>query len=65
VPVGVVWGAEDPWEKVEWGRALAAEAGVKDYVELAGVGHCPQDEAPSQVNPLIRAFVDKHAGNPS
>ena len=22
VPVSVVWGAEDPWEKVEWGRAF-------------------------------------------
>jgi hypothetical protein len=42
VPVGIVWGAEDPWEKVAWGRKLAADAGVTDYIELPAVGHCPQ-----------------------
>lgn len=27
----------------------------------AGVGHCPQDEAPEQVNPRILAFMQRHA----
>ena len=62
VPVGIVWGAKDPWEKVEWGRKLAEDAGIKEYVELPNVGHCPQDEAPHLVNPLIKAFVELHAG---
>ena len=61
VPVGIVWGAEDPWEKVAWGRGLAEQGGVDDYTELPKVGHCPQDEAPQLVNPLIRTFVEKHA----
>jgi len=30
---------------------------VTEFVELPGVGHCPQDEAPQIVNPLIEAWV--------
>lgn len=33
---------------------------MEEYVELAGVGHCPQDEAPDQVNPLVLSFVQRH-----
>lgn len=61
VPVGMVWGAKDPWEKVEWGRQLAKDGGVADYIELDNVGHCPQDESPHRVNPLIREFAERHA----
>lgn len=58
VPLGLLWGAADPWERVEWGRALAAATPDAQYVELPGVGHCPMDEAPDTVNPLVRKFVD-------
>jgi hypothetical protein len=30
---------------------------LAEFVELPGVGHCPQDEAPEIVNPLIEAWV--------
>jgi pimeloyl-ACP methyl ester carboxylesterase len=60
-PVGILWGAEDPWEKVEWGRKLAEASTVTDYVELDKVGHCPQDESPQRVNPEIQRFVQIHA----
>lgn len=36
VPVSIVWGEEDPWEKVEWGRQLAKHASVQ--VGRGGVG---------------------------
>ena len=29
VPVSILWGEEDPWEKVEWGRQLAKHAAVQ------------------------------------
>jgi len=43
VPVWVVWGAADPWEKVEWGRDFcpANYPSIQEYIELPGVGHCP------------------------
>ena len=65
VPVEILWGADDPWEKLEWGRELARDAGLMHrFTELPGVGHCPQDEAPGVVNPLIRAFAERHLGPP-
>jgi pimeloyl-ACP methyl ester carboxylesterase len=61
VPVSVVWGQEDPWEKLEWGRAFATYPSVEEFIELPGVGHCPQDEAPHLVNPLIKEWVARHS----
>lgn len=41
--MSVVWGAADPWEKVEWGRHFcpANYPSIQEYIELPGVGHCP------------------------
>jgi pimeloyl-ACP methyl ester carboxylesterase len=61
VPVSVVWGSEDPWEKLEWGRTFATYPTVEEFIELPGVGHCPQDEAPHLVNPLIKDWVARHS----
>lgn len=60
-PLWLVWGEEDPWEKVEWGRDLAKIPTVSRFVPLPGAGHCPQDEAPQMVNPLILEFVETYA----
>jgi pimeloyl-ACP methyl ester carboxylesterase len=59
--VSVVWGEADPWEKVEWGRDFVKYAAVEEFVSLPGVGHCPQDEAPHLVNPVILDFVRRHS----
>ena len=45
VPVSMVWGEEDPWEKTEWGRELAKYHSVEEFVSLPPVGHCPQVSA--------------------
>lgn len=55
-PVLIIWGKEDPWEPVEQGRQYASFPCVKDFVELESVGHCPQDEAPHLVVPLLQQF---------
>lgn len=39
---------------------LQEYASVEEYVELESVGHCPQDEAPHLVNPLVLSFVQRH-----
>jgi pimeloyl-ACP methyl ester carboxylesterase len=56
-PVLMLWGAEDPWEPIELGRELSRYPAVEDFIPLPGVGHCPQDEAPELVNPLIHDWV--------
>ncbi|KAL5563433.1 hypothetical protein UlMin_033180 [Ulmus minor] len=53
-------GDKDPWEPVELRRAYANFHYVEDFVVLPNVDHCPQDEAPSLVNPLVESFVAHH-----
>lgn len=56
-PVLLVWGEDDPWEPVDLARQLAEFESVDEFITLPGVGHCPQDEAPELVNPLIHDWV--------
>lgn len=58
-PVLILWGEADPWEPIEMGRSLANYDSVQDFISLPGVGHCPQDEAPELVNPLLLKWMQK------
>lgn len=60
-PVLIGWGDKDPWEPIELGRAYGNFETVEDFVVLPDVGHCPQDEAPHLVNPLVESFVARHS----
>ncbi|KAM0998673.1 hypothetical protein EV1_005588 [Malus domestica] len=64
-PVLIGWGDKDPWEPIELGREYGKFDSVEDFVVLPDVGHCPQDEAPDLVNPLIESFVARHAALPA
>jgi pimeloyl-ACP methyl ester carboxylesterase len=56
-PALILWGEADPWEPVERGRDFARYAAVQEFISLPGVGHCPQDEAPEQVNPILQRWI--------
>jgi pimeloyl-ACP methyl ester carboxylesterase len=56
-PALIVWGAEDPWEPVELGKEFAKFPTVEKFITLEGVGHCPQDEAPELVNPILLEWI--------
>ncbi|MEM8642004.1 MAG: alpha/beta fold hydrolase [Cyanobacteria bacterium P01_G01_bin.54] len=60
-PAIVLWGEEDPWEAIALGRQISAVPTVEDFILLPGLGHCPQDEAPEVVNPILQAWVARHA----
>ncbi|WCJ28879.1 alpha/beta-Hydrolases superfamily protein [Euphorbia peplus] len=60
-PVLVAWGDKDPWEPIELGRMYGDFEPVQDFVVLPNVGHCPQDEAPHLVNPLVESFVARNS----
>lgn len=62
-PALIVWGAEDPWEPIELGRQLGDFPQVQGFIPLAGVGHCPQDEAPELVNPILLDWIDRRLTN--
>jgi pimeloyl-ACP methyl ester carboxylesterase len=58
VPVRLLWGERDPWEDPAEARAWAGLYGcVAELVVLPGVGHCPHDEAPELVNPILRRWI--------
>lgn len=59
-PTLFLWGEADPWEPIEMGRSLANYESVEDFISLPRVGHCPQDEAPEQVNSLLLDWLAKH-----
>lgn len=58
-PTLIIWGKEDPWEPIELARAYADYDAVEEFIELEGVGHCPQDEAPELVNPILTEWMGK------
>lgn len=58
-PVWVCWGEEDPWTPAKRVLALSRFAPVERVIPLAEVGHCPHDEAPQLVNPLISSFIER------
>ncbi|MGF1492635.1 MAG: alpha/beta fold hydrolase, partial [Microcoleaceae cyanobacterium] len=57
-PAIILWGAADPWEPIEMGRAFADYEPVKQFIPLEGVGHCPQDEAPELVNSILLEWIE-------
>ncbi len=56
-PALILWGAADPWEPIDQARKLADCPAVEGFIPLEGVGHCPQDEAPEVVNPILQRWI--------
>jgi pimeloyl-ACP methyl ester carboxylesterase len=56
-PVLILWGEADPWEPVALGQAYAQYPTVQDFRVLPGLGHCPQDDGPEIVNPILQAWI--------
>ncbi|MDJ0616541.1 MAG: alpha/beta fold hydrolase [Calothrix sp. MO_192.B10] len=56
-PAIILWGCADPWEPIHLGRELANFPQVQKFIPLDGVGHCPQDEVPEVVNPILQDWI--------
>ena len=62
-PVRMVWGGADPWEDPAEARRWAADhACIRELQVLEGLGHCPHDEAPERVNPILVRWLGEAAG---
>ena len=58
VPVDLIWGAKDPWEPIaEAERWAQMQTCVQSLSVIANAGHCPDDEAPDQVNPVLQRLI--------
>ena len=60
VPVRMLWGGADPWEPVaEAQRWQQNHPCIQELQVLEGLGHCPHDEAPEQVNPILLSWLEQ------
>jgi pimeloyl-ACP methyl ester carboxylesterase len=55
----ILWGDKDPWEPIALGEAFKAYACVEKFIVLQDAGHCPQDEVPDVVNPILQDWIAK------
>ena len=58
LPVDLIWGKQDPWEPIaeaeRWELTLSC---VRSLTVIENAGHCPHDEAPDQVNPVLERLI--------
>jgi pimeloyl-ACP methyl ester carboxylesterase len=57
VPLYLMWGEGDPWIKARDRSAQFCRHYDRVEEVFLQAGHCPHDEVPQQVNPLIRQWV--------
>jgi pimeloyl-ACP methyl ester carboxylesterase len=62
-PVWVCYGLDDPWTPSGRVEALINKDAVERVVSFPGVGHCPHDEAPELVHPLLLKYLERVCGN--
>ena len=59
-PVDMIWGEKDPWEPLEeaqhWLRSCKC---TRSLEIISGAGHCPHDEAPEEVNPILLKLIQQ------
>ena len=59
-PVHLIWGEKDPWEPVEeakkWFKTFEC---IKSLEIISNAGHCPHDEMPEEVNPIIQKIIQE------
>ncbi|AFY74643.1 putative hydrolase or acyltransferase of alpha/beta superfamily [Synechococcus sp. PCC 7502] len=62
-PVLVLWGEADPWTPIKGAKIFQAMASQKDIqvIPIANTGHCPHDENPNAVNPLVLNWLGNFA----
>jgi pimeloyl-ACP methyl ester carboxylesterase len=54
----MIWGEADPWEDPAEARRWAECFGcIQELEVLPGLGHCPHDEAPEVVNPILSQWL--------
>ena len=58
IPVDLIWGEGDPWEPIaeaeRWTQTLNC---IRSLSMIHSAGHCPHDEAPDQVNPVLQRLI--------
>ncbi len=60
VPVYLIWGDKDTWEPItearKWFETFEC---VKSLDVIPNAGHCPHDEMPEKVNPILKRIIQE------
>ena len=60
IPVHLIWGEKDPWEPVKeaqkWYETFEC---IKSLNIIFEAGHCPHDEMPEKVNPILKKIIQE------
>ncbi len=60
IPVYLIWGEKDPWEPIKeaqkWFENFKC---IKSLDVIPNAGHCPHDEMPEKVNPIIEKIIQE------
>ncbi|WP_320676004.1 alpha/beta fold hydrolase [Prochlorococcus sp. MIT 1300] len=58
IPIDLIWGEEDPWEPIqEAKRWHSSMQSIRSLEIIPNAGHCPHDEMPEEVNPLLVKII--------
>ncbi len=66
-PLLVLWGEADPWTPIDGAtiyRQLAEQEARVQFQVIPRAGHCPHDETPDVVNPLIADWLAAQVATP-
>lgn len=63
-PVKMIWGEADPWEPLSQAQQWTRYASVRELAIIPSLGHCPHDEGPEQVNPVLQRMLNPN-GSPA
>ncbi len=60
IPVDLIWGENDPWEPLEEAKEWYEKTNcIRSLKVIKGSGHCPHDEKPTLVNPIITNIIQQ------
>ena len=60
IPVYLIWGEKDPWEPIaEAKKWVDSFECIKSLNIINNAGHCPHDEMPEKVNPILEKIIQE------
>lgn len=65
IPMLLIWGRQDRMIPPGFARQFSQYNSGLKVVELDNAGHCPHDECPDEVNPIILSWIKSCFGNES
>jgi pimeloyl-ACP methyl ester carboxylesterase len=59
LPMLLIWGAKDQFVPPKIAQTILSFNPAVEFVSLPGVGHCPHDEVPDEINPILLSWLDR------